>query len=199
MRINTYTSPKSSFLSLEKDMELISSYILKNDRLKRLLYYADKEALTNLKKCPNLSQEQSAELFRKNIKLVPKIGVNPEALNYIVISFDNFTPNFTNPEFRNNVVEFDILCHYDYWQLNDFALRPYKIAAELDSMLNEKRLTGIGLLNFSSAQFTESQDKNYGGICLRYSAIHGEEDKTRMPNPNDEKRFLEDFNKMIKG
>jgi hypothetical protein len=28
--------------------------------------------------------------------------------------------------------------------MKDFALRPYKIAGEIDSMLNKKRLTGIG-------------------------------------------------------
>ena len=30
--------------------------------------------------------------------------------------------------------------------LDDFQLRPYKIAAELDAMFNESRLTGIGTL-----------------------------------------------------
>jgi len=30
-------------------------------------------------------------------------------------------------------------------------LRPYKIAAEIDSMLNNKRLTGIGKIDFLGA------------------------------------------------
>jgi hypothetical protein len=28
-----------------------------------------------------------------------------------------------------------------------------------------------------------------------YQAIHGEEDKKKMPNPADEEKFVEDFNK----
>ena len=50
----------------------------------------------------------------------------------------------TNPAFRDNIISFDIVCHFDQWNLNNFALRPYKIAAEIDSMFNNQRLTGIG-------------------------------------------------------
>jgi hypothetical protein len=89
-------------------------------------------------------------LIKNNIKIVPKLYVDGTVLNYIVISFDNFSPS-SNPEFRNNVIEFDIICHFDQWQLEDFALRPYKIAAEIDSMLNGKHLTGIGNVEFMSA------------------------------------------------
>jgi hypothetical protein len=35
--------------------------------------------------------------------------------------------------------------------LEDFALRPYKIAAEIDSMFNNTHLTGIGELQFIGA------------------------------------------------
>jgi hypothetical protein len=57
----------------------------------------------------------------------------------------------TNPEFRDNTITFDIVCHFDQWSLGNFALIPYKIAAEIDSMLNRKRLTGIGQIEFLGA------------------------------------------------
>lgn len=194
MRINTYTSPKSSFLSLEKDMELITGIMMKNERLKKLLYYNTKDALSQ----PNLTDEQNVELFGKNIKLVPKLYTDNSVQNYIIVSFDRFTRNATNPEFRDNIIEFDVICHFDQWQLKDFQLRPYRIAAELDSLLDGKHLTGIGELEFLGANQIILSDE-IGGLCLMYSAIHGEEDKTRMPNPNDEKQLLEEFNKMING
>ena len=34
----------------------------------------------------------------------------------------------------------------------------------------------------------------YAGLCLMYAAIHGEEDKKFMPNPANEKQFIQDFN-----
>ncbi len=192
MKIEGYQIPKSSFLAQEKDMNIIVDKIMKNTRLKKLLYYNTKDALDR----PALTEDQSLELFGKNIKLVPKLYVDGSVLTYIIISFDNFVQS-SNPEFRDNIVEFDIICHFDQWQLQDFALRPYKIAGELDSMLDKKRLTGIGLLEFLGANQIILTDE-YAGLCLMYKAWHGEEDKKFMPNPADDPQFIEDFKEMTR-
>lgn len=168
-------------------MNLIVDKMFKNERLKRLLYYTTKDALNK----PNITDDQMIDMIGKNIKTVPKLYVDGSVLNYIIISFDNFTPS-KNPEFRDNIIEFDIICHFDQWQLQDFALRPYKIAAEIDSMFNGKHLTGIGEVEFLGANQMILTDE-YAGLCLMYRAVHGEEDKKFMPNPADEERFLEDF------
>ena len=192
MKIEGNIQPKSSFLSMEKDASLISNMLLRNERLKKLLYYTTPDCLDR----KILTEDQSLELFGKNIKLVPKLYVDNSVLNYIILSFDNFTPNMTNPEFRDNIIEFDIICHFDQWQLKDFQLRPYRIAAEIDSMFNEKHLSGIGLLHFLGANQMILTDE-YAGLCLMYQAIHGGEDKTKMLNPNDEKQFEQDYRKMM--
>ena len=192
MKKIVYSYPKSSFLSAEKDMGLIVDMIMKNERLKKMLHYTDRNCMQR----PNLSQDESLELFGKNIKLVPKLYVDGSVLNYIVVSFNNFSPNDTNPEFRDNIIEFDIVCHFDQWHLKDFELRPYKIAAELDSMFNDKHLTGIGTLNFVGANRLILNDE-YAGLCVMYQAVHGEEDKKKMPNPNDEEAFIANFDAMF--
>ena len=192
MKIEGSLQPKSSFLSMEKDASLISNMLLRNERLKKLLYYTTPDCLDR----KILTEDQSLELFGKNIKLVPKLYVDNSVLNYIILSFDNFTPNMTNPEFRDNIIEFDIICHFDQWQLKDFQLRPYRIAAEIDSMFDEKHLSGIGLLHFLGANQIILTDE-YAGLCLMYQAIHGGEDKTKMLNPNDEKQFEQDYRKMM--
>jgi hypothetical protein len=114
----------------------------------------------------------------------------------VIISFDNFTPNTTNPEFRDNIISFDIICHFEQWQLKDFQLRPYRIAAEIDTMFNGKHLTGIGNLEFMGANQIILNDE-FAGLSLMYSAIHGEEDKKNMPNPADQAKFEEEFNKLF--
>ena len=191
MRKEVYTYPKSSFLSMEKDMGLIVNMIMKNERLKKMLHYTSRDCLSR----PNLTDDQSLELFGKNIKLVPKLFVDGSVLNYIIVSFDNFTPNASNPEFRDNLIEFDIICHFDQWTMKDFELRPYKIAAEIDSMFNDKHLTGIGTLQFLGANQMILTDE-FAGLCLIYQTIHGEEDKKFMPNPADEQDFIENFDRM---
>ena len=192
MKIVNYQFPKSSFLAQEKDLELITNMMLKNDRFKRLLYYNTKDALDR----PDLTEEESLELFGKNIKIVPKLYIDGSVLSYIIISFHNFTPNATNPEFRDNIISFDIICHFDQWQLKDFQLRPYRIAAEIDTMFNGKHLTGIGNLEFMGANQIILNDE-FAGLSLMYSAIHGEEDKKNMPNPADQAKFEEEFNKLF--
>ena len=192
MKKEIYTYPRSGFLSVEKDLGLIVSMMLKNDRLKNLLFYTSKDCLLK----PKLTDKENLELFGKNIKIVPKLIVDGTVENYIIINFDNFTMNATNPEFRDNVIEFDIICHFDQWHLKDFELRPYKIAAEIDSMFNDQHLTGIGKLTFLGANQLVLTDE-YAGLCLMYSAIHGEEDKKGMPNPIDNQAFIENFDQMF--
>lgn len=193
MKIEGFQIPKSSFLSVDKDMELIAQKILSNERVKRMLYYTTKDAL----KKPNLTPEQSIELFGKNIKRVPKLYVDGSVLNYILIRFDDFIPNPTNPEFRDNLIEFDIICHVDQWEMTDFQLRPYRIAAEIDSMLDKKRLTGIGEIEFQGAKQIILNDE-FAGLCLLYRTVHGEEDKKFMPNPEDDEQFVKEFKEMLK-
>ena len=188
MLIDKTLKPKSAFLSVEKDMGIITNRLLQNNRLKKLLYYTTPDAIDK----PNLTSAQAAELFGKNIKNIPKLYVDNSVLNYIIINFDNFTQNRKNPEFRDNIIEFDIICHFNQWQLDDFKLRPYRIAAEIDSMLDKTHLTGIGELEFLGANQIILTDE-FAGLCLMYQAIHGEEDKKFMPNPADEEKFLEDF------
>jgi len=43
-------------------------------------------------------------------------------------------------------------------------------------MFNDKKLTGIGLLEFLSAQEQVLTDE-YAAVCLKYIAYHGGEDK----------------------
>lgn len=192
MKKIVYSYPKSSFLSAEKDMGLIVNMIMKNERLKKMLHYTTRDCLNK----PNLTQDETYELFGKNIKIVPKLYVDGSVLNYIIVSFDNFSKNASNPEFRDNIIEFDIICHFDQWHMKDFELRPYKIAAELDSMFDGKHLTGIGELEFLGANQMILTDE-YAGLCVMYQAVHGEEDKTKMPNPNDEEEFVENFDAMF--
>lgn len=192
MKTVIYSYPKSSFLSLEKDLDSIVGMVMKNNNLKRLLYYNSKDCLTK----PALNEDETLKLFEENIKIVPLIEITNEMLNYLTITFDGFTPNATNPQFRDNLIKFHIYCPFEQWQLKDFQMRPYKLAAEIDTMFNNKHLTGIGTLEFVGAEQFFMEDVPYGGLCLLYRAIHGGEDQKKMPNPNDEEQFVENYNQL---
>lgn len=191
MKRLVYKYPKSSFLSIDKDMNMIMNKMLENKRLKKLLFYTSDDALEKA----DVSMEDTIGMMNKNIKNVPKLYVDGSVLNYVIISMDNFTPS-KNPQFRDNIIEFDIICHFDQWNLRDFQLRPYKIAAEIDSMFDKTHLTGIGTLNFLGANQILLTDE-YAGLCLMYQATHGEEDKIDAPVGADDADIIENFDNVI--
>lgn len=189
MKKLTYQYPKSSFISIEKDMGIIIDMMLKDNRLKKLLYYTTRDCLSR----ENLDDEQTAELITNHyIRMTPKIYVDKEVLNYIVISFDNFMPNATNLYYRDNLIYFDIVCHIDQWELGDYQLRPYKIAAEIDTLFNQKHLSGIGLLEFVGAT-RMPVDEELAGITLIYSAVHADDDQKNSPNEIDQEDMDANF------
>ena len=113
MKIERYKAPKSSFLSVDKDIATIENMFLSNDRLKRLLFRTNKDPMS----AENLTEDETIHLLTDfYIRTAPKIKIDGKVLNYIIIQFDNFVPT-SNPEFRDNVISIDIICHYDQWHI----------------------------------------------------------------------------------
>lgn len=175
----------SSFLSCEKDFETILKKLFFDDRkradiLKRLLIINTLDCLDNetspiYTAAINKSVKQMKD--EGYIRIVPKIefSEHEEVKSYILISFDNFTPNEENPEFRDCTVHIDILCHTDCWDIGNFRIRPLKIAGYIDGLLNESKLSGIGTLNFLGCnELVLSSDLS--GYSLMYRAVHGSDD-----------------------
>ena len=191
--INLTKPIESSFFSCEKDTELILEKLFiqnrqKGNELKRLLVINTPDCLdtTNAKYQQIVENKSVKDLKNEQyIKITPKIAFkeHEEVKSYILISFDNFIPNATNPQFRDCTVSFDIICHTDYWDLGGFQLRPLKIAGYIDGLLNNCKLTGIGTFQFLSCNEL-ILDENLSGYSLIYSAIHGSDD--RIDNNDDD-------------
>jgi len=167
----TFAQPESSFLILEKDFARIVEKILQNPRLLKLLHYRTSDALIR----PNLTTPEKIALIGNEIKIVPKLDIDKECPIYMIISFDNFTPNANNPLFRDCTVNFDILCHPDHWNLGNYQLRPYKIAGEIDAMFNMQKMTGIGELQFMGANNLVLNDQLMG-LTMIYRSVQSTED-----------------------
>jgi len=185
-RMNGYIGEfKSSFLSCEKDTETIIKKLFVDskpysDMLKRLLLINTPDCLNDmtnpvyLKKIKETSIQDLKE--QGYLRFGPKIalGENEEVKSYIRLSFDHFTPS-KNEHFRDCIVEIDILCHPEYWDIGNFRQRPLKIAGYIDGILNENKLSGIGTLNFAGCNEL-LLDENLAGYCLMYTAVHGNDD-----------------------
>ena len=136
----------SSFLSCDKDTETIIKTLFVDskpysDILKRLLVVnkpdcldienADYQKLIDSKSLGTLIEEGY-------IRLNPKIARTEfeDIRSFILITFDNFSPNRSNPEFRDCTVNFDIICYMDEWCLDDYKVRPLAIVGYIDGILN---------------------------------------------------------------
>ena len=177
---------QSSFLSCEKDTEKIINKLFiesrpYSDMLKRLLLINTKDCLFDMMnpKYLDLIKNTSVSDLREKgyIRFEPKIlmGENEEVKSYIRISYDHFTPCRQNPKFRDCIVEIDIICHPEYWDLGNYRMRPIKIAGYIDGILNNNKLSGIGTLNFIGMNEI-ILDENLAGYCLMYEATHGSDD-----------------------
>lgn len=184
---------ESSFLSCEKDAETILRKLFiesrpYSDELKRLLVISAKDCLDdreNPKYLEKLKDMSISKLREEGyIKLEPKIRIpeHSQIKSYIILSFDNFTPNAKNPQFRDCDVNFDIICHTDFWDIGDYRLRPLKICGYIDGLLNNCKLSGIGQFLFAGCdELVLSEDLS--GYTLRYRAIHGSDDQ--IPRKED--------------
>ena len=177
----------SSFLNVEKDIkriltELFLTHQAQSSQLLRLLVIPNKDCLTNLTNTEYLNkikQMSLAKLVEEGyIKLAPKIAMpeHEKVKAYIILTFDNFTPNASNPQFRDCTIHFDIICHTNYWTMDDYQIRPIKIAGYIDGILDNAKLSGIGQLNFIGCNELVL-DEILSGYTLSYRAIHGSDDR----------------------
>lgn len=186
------TNYKSTFLSHAKDQEAIWRKLLVeskpySDMLKRLL-------IVNAPDCLDKSQEQYQRVIdsynikkmidEQYIKSIPKLsfGEHEEVKSYIMLEFDDFYPS-ENPRYRDCTISLTIISHLDYWDMDDYQLRPWMIAGYVDGILNETKLSGIGTLQFVGASQLVLNEY-LGGVMLRYSATHSEADDSQNIDNN---------------
>lgn len=137
--------------------------LVSNQRLCRLLKYSVRDPFSQ-----DLPDVDGEELIHKRILVAPKIyDSDNEKTSYVAAIFGPFRVNQFNPEFKTTNVRFVIACPYDEWFLDGESLRPYLIMQEIDSMFNQKKLSGIGNLEFvTSDPLTLSPQ--IGGYSMQY-------------------------------
>lgn len=124
-----------------ENLQKIVSRLMANDNLVNLLYYTDKDPLSN----PPLSQEQKQkEVFDKLIKIVPRVGPKETATSIIAIRVIKGSLDPTNSEFRNIRVAIETFVPLTQWYIKDSNLRPFAIMGEIEESLSGKSINGLG-------------------------------------------------------
>lgn len=123
------------------NLQRIMQRLMSNDDLVKLLYYTDKDPLSN----QNLTEEQKEkEIFEKLIKIVPRIGPKETAQSIVAIRVVNGTKNRENTEFKDVIISIEVFVPLTQWIIKGTNLRPFAILGEIEKSLNGKVVEGLG-------------------------------------------------------
>ena len=181
MKKDVIVEAKSSFLGVPKDIAYIMRLLLSNPNIARLVYHNTEDCLTD-PKCAVTSEQIVEMIDAKQICSLPRVRVDKDKRTYITVNFNNYIPNDSNEFYRDHTIEIRIIVHFDNWNLQNNDLRAYRIAGEIDSILNGMKMSGIGVTNFISAT-QDVYDEEYGGVTLMYRVVRGSEDKDANKRP----------------
>ena len=140
------------------NVQKIITRLQTNQNLLKLLYYTDKDPLSQ----PDLTTEQiQTEVFEKLIKVVPRVGPKETAKSLISLRVVRGNTNRGNAEFRDIEFGIEVFVPLTQWIIKDSNLRPFAIMGEIQKTLNGKVINGIGkmqggdfMLNFLTEEIS---------------------------------------------
>ena len=138
-----------------ENLQKIVTRLMANDNLVNLLYYTDKDPLSQ----PHLTEEQKKELiFEKLIKIIPRIGPKEDAKSVITIEVAGTNRLSSNTEFKDVKIKIEVFTPLTQWMIKDTNLRPFAILGEIEESLNNKTINGLGKMmggDFDAGYFTD--------------------------------------------
>lgn len=138
-----------------ENLQKIVSRLMANDKLVNLLYYTDKDPLSQ----PPLSAEQKREeVYEKLIKVVPRVGPTETSKSFIIIRVVRSQELIGNNEFRQVDFNIEVFVPLTQWFIKDSNLRPFYILGEIQDSLDGKTINGLGKMrggNFSLNYLTD--------------------------------------------
>ena len=127
-----------------ENLQKIVKRLMVNDNLVNLLYYTDKDPLSQ----PHLTdQEKKEKVFEKLIKIVPRVGPKETANSIIAIRVVNGSKLNSNTEFRNVKIAVEVFVPLTQWIIKDTNLRPFAILGEIENSLEGKTVNGLGKID----------------------------------------------------
>lgn len=126
---------------LGENAQKIIQRLMANQDLVKLLYYTDKDPLSQ----PDLTNDQlKNEVFEKLIKIVPRVGPKETANSIVAVRFVRGRRNYQNKEFENISVAIETFVPMTQWLIKGTNLRPFAIMGEIQKSLNDKTINGLG-------------------------------------------------------
>ena len=124
-----------------ENLQKIVKRLMANDNLVNLLYYTDKDPLSQ----PFLTEKQKQEeVFEKLIKVIPRIGPKETAHSIISIRVVKGNKIASNTEFKDVKIAVEVFVPLTQWMIKNTNLRPFAILGEIEESLEGKTVNGLG-------------------------------------------------------
>ena len=124
-----------------ENLQKIIKRLMTNDDLVNLLYYTDKDPLSQ----PHLTEEEKKEkIFEKLIKIVPVVEPREDEKSVIAIRVIGGSKLGSNTEFRNIKIAIEVFVPMTAWIFKNTNLRPFAILGEIENSIQGKRINGLG-------------------------------------------------------
>lgn len=138
------------------NLQNIVSRLLANQNLMKLLYYTDKDPLSN----EDFTKEEIQKfIYEKVIKIIPRVGPKETATSILTMRVIRGTANSENGEFQDLTIHFEVFVPMTQWFIKDSNLRPFCIMGELAKSINNKTINGIGKLTGGNFQLNFLTDE----------------------------------------
>lgn len=132
---------------LGENAQKIIKRLLANQKLLKLLYYTDKDPLSQ----PDLTNEQiQNEVFETLVKITPRIGPKETSHSIVTMRITRGRENDENSEFKDVSINIEVFVPLTQWIIKDVQLRPFAILGEIQESLNGKTINGLGKLTGGS-------------------------------------------------
>ena len=124
-----------------ENLQKIVTRLMANDDLVNLLYYTDKDPLSQ----PHLSDEEKKEkIFEELIKIVPNVSDRKDDKSVVAIRVVGGSKLNSNTEFQRVKISMEVFVPFSTWIFKSTNLRPFAILGEIQKSLEGKRINGLG-------------------------------------------------------
>lgn len=135
-----------NYEELGYNLQKIVYNLISNQKLLKLLYYTDKDPLSQ----PDLDDiTKKNEIFNRLIKVVPRLGQKETegAQSLIALRVVKANVDRINGEFSNIYLAVEVFVPLTQWFIKDENLRPFVIMGQIQKTLNGLKINGLGTIN----------------------------------------------------
>lgn len=133
-----------NYKELGINLQKIAKRLMANDKLMNLLYYTDKDPLSQ----PPLPEEtKKKEIYEKLLKIIPRVGPKETSHSIIALRVVSGNTYTVNSEFKKIQISIEIIVPLTQWIIKDSNLRPFAIMGEIEESLDGKSINGLGKIS----------------------------------------------------